>query len=186
MKSIASFVLLVCLHGCAVLPKGDNAEARDIGVLISISDRELYLYEEGEKIRSYDVAVGQEEYPTIPGNFEIFQIDWNPDWTPPDSDWAKSADYKSPGAPGNPMGRVRINYNPPYTIHGTQDLKSLGTAASHGSVRMANPDIIELAKIIMEVTGDSKPEEWYETVLANPNSMVSVELSKPFPLTIRP
>src|SRR5690606_30986937 len=112
----------------------------------------------------YPIAVGKEGHPTPEGDFQIHQIDWNPDWTPPESEWAESESYKKPGENGNPMGRARIVYQMPYTIHGTKDIQSLGNAESHGSVRMANNDVIELGKLLMQKSGTEKSEEWFKNV----------------------
>lgn len=84
------------------------------------------------------------------------------------------------------MGRVRLLYKPPYSIHGTDDLESLGEKASHGSVRMANEEVIELAKKLMEIGGVDKPDKWYEEVLENREIMVEVSLPDPIPLTNMP
>ena len=134
-------------------------------------------------VRTYPVAVGQPKYPTPVGHFKIHRIDWNPEWNPPlESDWTKDKSYTPPGDPENPMGRVRIVYQMPYTIHGTKEIASLGKAQSHGSVRMANEDVIELAKFLMAESGTAKPQDWYDDVLAQPNKMVSVKLINEVPL----
>jgi lipoprotein-anchoring transpeptidase ErfK/SrfK len=147
--------------------------------------RELYLYEAGERTRTYPVAIGQPTHPTPVGEFTIHQIDWNPDWTPPDSEWAEGESYTPPGHPDNPMGRVRMIYRRPYSIHGTEALQSLGRAASHGSVRMANDDIIVLARLVMEAGGVQRSDAWYDEVVGNPRRMYEVELPNPVPLRIR-
>lgn len=51
------------------------------------------------------------------------------------------------------MGRARLLYNPPYTIHGTDELDSLGKAESHGSIRVANDVAIELAELLLREGG---------------------------------
>jgi lipoprotein-anchoring transpeptidase ErfK/SrfK len=151
---------------------------------ISISERELYEYHHGELVRVISVAVGQPDDPTPAGEYRIFQIDWNPDWTPPDSPWAAGAQYTPPGHPDNPMGRARLMFDPPYTIHGTDVYESLGRAASHGSVRMGNEDVIALARRVMEAGGAARPEEFYRQVVGDPGTMVSVEIPEPVPLLI--
>ena len=175
---------LFFLSGCTFFQK--NLKDADIGVVINISERILFVYQDGEKVREYPVAVGQQEYPTPVGNYKIHRIDWNPDWNPPDSDWSEDENYTPPGNPNNPMGRVRMVYQAPYSIHGTEELSSLGKAASHGSVRMANEDIIQLAQFIMEAAGERKSKRWVEKVTSNPEEMVQVNLSKPIPLTNQP
>jgi lipoprotein-anchoring transpeptidase ErfK/SrfK len=64
----------------------------------------------------------------------------------PDSDWAGdlAGEVIPPDDPRNPIeARWMAIYNGA-GIHGTTAINSLGTAASHGCVRMAIPDVIEL------------------------------------------
>jgi lipoprotein-anchoring transpeptidase ErfK/SrfK len=155
-------------------------------LVIDIGERQLHVYSGGERTDTYPVAVGDEDHETPTGEFHIHRIDWNPDWTPPDSEWAEDAERKAPGEEGNPMGRVRMIYQAPYSIHGTEDLESLGRAESHGSVRMANRDIIELARRVMAAGGEDRSSSWYEEVHNNPTRMYEVELPNPVPLENRP
>ncbi|WP_164112265.1 MULTISPECIES: L,D-transpeptidase [Sphingobacterium] len=155
-----------------------QAEKDSTHVLISISQRQLYVLEGTDTLKKYPIAVGKDGHPTPEGDFQIHQIDWNPDWTPPESEWAKSENYKKPGEEGNPMGRARIVYQMPYTIHGTKDIQSLGNAESHGSVRMANSDVIELGKLLMQKSGTEKSDDWFKGVLNDSTKMESVKLEK--------
>lgn len=179
-----ALIFLNIISGCKFFQK--SLKDADIGVVINISERMLFVYQDGEKVREYPVAVGMSEYPTPVGNYKIHRIDWNPDWNPPDSDWSEKESYTPPGNPNNPMGRVRMVYQAPYSIHGTEELASLGKAASHGSVRMANEDLIQLAQFLLEASGDRKPKRWVDRVISNPEEMVQVDLSKPIPLTNQP
>lgn len=154
-------------------------------IIIDTSDKQLRVVKGVDTIKTYLIAVGTEKYPTPIGSFRIHQIDFNPDWTPPEGDWAKNKKPEKPGSKKNPMGRARIVYQMPYTIHGTKDLKSLGEAESHGSVRMANNDVIELARMIMQETGTIKPESWFQEVLADSTKMISVDLKRTVALTNR-
>jgi lipoprotein-anchoring transpeptidase ErfK/SrfK len=49
-----------------------------------------------------------------------------------------------PPGPSNPLQARWIGIAEGAGIHGTTDIGSLGTAASHGCVRMSIPDVIEL------------------------------------------
>ena len=152
---------------------------------ISVSARELYEYIDDERVNTYPIAVGKPGHATPRGSFAIHRVDWNPDWTPPDSEWADGETYKAPGESGNPMGRARLVFKAPYTIHGTSDTGSLGRAASHGSVRIANDVVLRLARRIMEHGGAGRSESWYEDVIASPERMVQVNIPNPIPLRIR-
>jgi lipoprotein-anchoring transpeptidase ErfK/SrfK len=151
---------------------------------LSQEERELYVFVDEEIVDIYPVAIGQPTHSTPTGSFTIHQVDWNPDWTPPDSDWAEGEDYHAPGEEGNPMGRVRMIYRAPYSIHGTEDLDSLGEAESHGSIRMSNEDIKELARLVMKAGGEERTEDWFERVIGEPTEMVEVRLPDPVPLVI--
>lgn len=166
-------------------PVQDSASLSQISLVVDTSSRELLVVKGSDTIKKYPVAVGTKKYPTPVGDFKISRIDFNPDWTPPEGDWAKNKKPEKPGSPQNPMGRARIVYQMPYTIHGTKDINSLGEADSHGSIRMANNHVIELAKLIMKESGTEKPESWYGQVLADSTKMVQVDLTTEIPLTNR-
>ncbi|WP_181151438.1 L,D-transpeptidase [Sphingobacterium gobiense] len=187
MRYVFLFLAVVFYSSCrdrtSETKKDTPPELPDTRLLISISQRQLYAIEGDDTIKRYAISVGKQGHPTPQGDFEIHQIDWNPDWTPPDSEWAQDERYKRPGQSGNPMGRARIIYKMPYTIHGTTDLESLGEAESHGSVRMANTDVIELGRFLMERTGTKRSQEWFNQVLSDSTTMESVKLEQSIPLT---
>jgi lipoprotein-anchoring transpeptidase ErfK/SrfK len=160
--------------------------AQPMRLEIVLSERRLYEYLGDVLVNTFPVAVGQPGHEAPVGEWGIHQVDWNPDWTPPDSEWAEEADYTPPGHPANPMGRVRMIYRAPYSIHGTDILESLGRAASHGSIRMATDDIIALARRVMEHGGASRSEAWFDAVLADPTEMWEVPLTDPVPIINRP
>jgi murein L,D-transpeptidase YcbB/YkuD len=172
------FFFLVTFAGADLL--ADHAR-----VEVSLDARQVSLYRDGEREVTYSIGVGQPEWPTQTGEWQIYQIDFNPDWTPPDEGWASDREYKEPGHPDNPMGRVRIVYDPPRSIHGTDDTDSIGRAESHGSIRIRNEDGFELARRIMEASGDSRSQEWWDSTLGNESEMVTVELSNRVPIRVR-
>jgi lipoprotein-anchoring transpeptidase ErfK/SrfK len=158
----------------------------DARVEVSLSARQVSLYRGGERVATFPIGVGQPDWPVQTGEWEIYQIDFNPDWNPPqDEEWSEDREYKEPGHPDNPMGRVRMRYDPPRSIHGTDAEESIGRAESHGSIRIANDDGIELARLLMEASGEGKSDDWFDRVLGNEDEMVTVELSDPIPIRVR-
>ena len=108
---------------------------------ITLEARKL-LYYRGEKlVRSFRVATGQPRYPTPVGRFDIVVKQTNPIWYPPQtSDWARGLE-PVPAGPGNPLGTRWMGLSEPLIgIHGTPDNASIGTAASHGCVRVDIPE----------------------------------------------
>ncbi|MFL5982333.1 MAG: L,D-transpeptidase family protein [Gaiellaceae bacterium] len=109
-------------------------------IVIRRGANELRYYESARLRRKFGVATGQAVYPTPTGTFQIVDMQLNPWWRPPDSDWAKGLDPIPPG-PGNPLGTRWMGLDAPGVgIHGTPDDTSIGYSASHGCIRMHIPD----------------------------------------------
>jgi lipoprotein-anchoring transpeptidase ErfK/SrfK len=95
--------------------------------------------------KTYTVAVGAEGFATPEGLYQIESMEENPVWNVPESDWAGSlAGQTIPPGPENPIKARWMGIFEGAGIHGTEETSSLGTAASHGCVRMAIPDVEEL------------------------------------------
>jgi lipoprotein-anchoring transpeptidase ErfK/SrfK len=152
---------------------------------VSVSERRLRVMQGDEVVKTYPVAVGQPKHPTPRGSFAIRRMVWNPRWVPPDAGWAKGKKPRAAGDPQNPMGRVKLFFSEPdYYIHGTENHESLGQAESHGCVRMANDDVVELARLVMERGGQPRPESWFRRVLNVVHSTSEVRLSTAIPVTV--
>jgi lipoprotein-anchoring transpeptidase ErfK/SrfK len=118
-------------------------------LLVDLSDRRLSVIENGKVVRTYGVAVGTRKHPTPTGRFWTGRIDWNPRWVPPPREWARKYRPRAAGDPRNPMQGVKIYFREPwYFIHGTNAPGSIGTAASHGCLRMRAGDAKSLARRI--------------------------------------
>lgn len=96
-----------------------------------------------DTVISYGVAIGTRRHPTPRGAFTLRRVELNPSWVPPASDWARDRVPLPPG-PRNPMGRAKLEFSPTYYLHGTPEPLSVGSAASHGCVRLRNEDVLAL------------------------------------------
>jgi hypothetical protein len=106
-------------------------------IVISRGGNGLYLYSAESLVRSFKVATGSPEFPTPAGNWTIVDMQRDPWWRPPPSDWAKGLKPVPPG-PGNPLGTRWMGLDASAVgIHGTPDSASLGYSRSHGCIRMA-------------------------------------------------
>jgi lipoprotein-anchoring transpeptidase ErfK/SrfK len=151
---------------------------------VDMSDRELRAFIGEQEVANYTVAVGKDKNPTPRGTFTIRKTIWNPAWVPPNEKRAKGKTPKAPGHPENPMKRVKMFFKEPdYYIHGTGDDDSLGTAASHGCLRMNEEQVTELAKLVMERGGQPQPEPWYRRILHSRKTKV-VYLKQPIQIQI--
>jgi hypothetical protein len=107
----------------------------------------LHLWKNLKLVKSYTVAIGAVGYDTPSGLYSIQNKAVNPAWTMPDSDWVAPADRGTVvpgGSPENPLKARWLGIYDGAGIHGTDATYSLGTAASHGCIRMAIPDVVEL------------------------------------------
>lgn len=105
----------------------------------------LRLWKNLKLAETYTVAVGAEGFATPEGLYQIEGMEENPVWNVPESDWAGDlAGQTIPPGPENPIKARWMAIYEGAGIHGTEETSSLGTAASHGCVRMAIPDVEEL------------------------------------------
>lgn len=107
-------------------------------VVINITQRRLFLYREGQLIKEYPIAVGQEfTFPTPIGHYRIIRKRKNPTWYNPHKPWSRNMPERIPPGPGNPLGTRAMDLNAPgIRIHGTYSSRSIGRAISHGCIRM--------------------------------------------------
>jgi lipoprotein-anchoring transpeptidase ErfK/SrfK len=114
-------------------------------ITIDRSSFTLRLFKNLKLRQKYTIAVGQVGYDTPSGLYHLQTKEVNPTWHVPESDWAGSlAGQDIPPGPGNPLVARWMGIIDGAGIHGTDDTGSLGSAASHGCIRMAVPEVIEL------------------------------------------
>jgi lipoprotein-anchoring transpeptidase ErfK/SrfK len=102
----------------------------------------LRLWRNLKLVHSYPIAVGQVGLETPAGLYHIQDKEVNPSWHVPNSAWAGSlAGQTIPPGPQDPIKARWMGIFNGAGIHGTDELSSLGSAASHGCIRMAIPDV---------------------------------------------
>ncbi|MFZ4558227.1 MAG: L,D-transpeptidase [Pseudanabaena sp.] len=110
---------------------------------VSISRRTVTAFNGEIRLKTYPVAVGREGWSSPIGEHRVLQAIAYPAWQNPfTGDVIPSKD------PENPLGDRWIGF---WTngkdwsgFHGTPNRSSVGTAASHGCIRMYNEDVREL------------------------------------------
>jgi lipoprotein-anchoring transpeptidase ErfK/SrfK len=119
-------------------------------IVIDRAGFQLRYFENLELVKTYTIAVGSVGYDTPAGTYSIANKAVNPAWTVPDSDWTGDlAGQVIPGgSPENPLKARWLGIYDGAGIHGTADVGSLGTAASHGCIRMSVPEVIELYDMV--------------------------------------
>jgi L,D-transpeptidase catalytic domain/Putative peptidoglycan binding domain len=105
----------------------------------------LRVFQNLKLARSYTIAVGQQGLETPAGLYHVQDKQVDPWWHVPKSAWAGDLAGKViPPGPSDPLKARWLGIYNGAGIHGTEELSSLGSAASHGCVRMSIPDVIDL------------------------------------------
>ena len=152
---------------------------------VDLAKRQLTVFDGDTPTGTYRVAVGSSQWPTQTGEWSVTQVVWNPEWIPPKNEaWAEAKDPKKPGAPDNPLGRAQLVYDPPRTVHGTNEPASIGKAVSHGSIRLSNADVVKVARQLMDATGVKKDEAFFVQVAQNRTEKVPINLPQRVPIRV--
>jgi lipoprotein-anchoring transpeptidase ErfK/SrfK len=124
----------------------DLAEQYPTVITIDKAERKLRLFKNLKISKRYGVAIGQPAYPTPEGRFKIQDKQVNPVWSVPNSPWAGelAGTTVTGGSAANPLKARWMGIVGGVGIHGTGDDASIGTAASHGCLRMHVSDVIDL------------------------------------------
>jgi len=161
-----------------------RADLGEVQFVVDLSDRQLRILQGDRVLRTERVAVGSDEYPTPVGRWHFQRVDINPDWTPPDSEWAEKEEAKQPGEEDNPMGRARLVFTEDYSIHGTDETASLGTNQSHGSIRVANAAVLEIARLLLQAGGAWDGNDWFNRMTADRTRMHRIDLQQPVEISV--
>jgi lipoprotein-anchoring transpeptidase ErfK/SrfK len=115
-------------------------------VVISTSERRLYLVLPGQRAIKYGIGVGREGFAWSGTQTITRKQEW-PDWVPPAEMLKRRPDLPRymPGGIENPLGaRAMYLGGTLYRIHGSNEPETIGTAVSSGCIRMLNEDVVDL------------------------------------------
>lgn len=131
---------LLCVSGAgAAEPTVPTLAHRTL--IISVADRKLALVEDGQVAKVYDIAVGKQTTPSPTGELHIVNKVIRPTYY-------HRGIVIGPGK-SNPLGPRWIGLSlPGYGIHGTNEPRSIGKAASHGCFRMRAAEVEELFALV--------------------------------------
>jgi len=107
------------------------------GIVVNIPERGFYLFRDGEEARFFPIAVGEPgRFATPTGNYSILEKVKNPEWVAPE--WAGlGEDNVIPAGPDNPLGDRWLGLSSAgLGMHSTNNPSSIGSATSHGCMRM--------------------------------------------------
>jgi lipoprotein-anchoring transpeptidase ErfK/SrfK len=119
-------------------------------IIISTKRNELYYVLGSGKAVMYRVATARKGFEWAGTHKVSSKTQW-PDWRPPAEMRVRHPELPSfmAGGPKNPLGaRAMYLGSSIYRIHGTNEPKSIGKAASSGCIRMLNEDVTELYRLV--------------------------------------
>jgi lipoprotein-anchoring transpeptidase ErfK/SrfK len=133
-------------HITADVTREDLADRYRTVVTIHRRGFRLRLFKDLEPVASYPVAVGMPGHVTPTGRFKIANKAVDPAWSAPDRPWAGAYrnEVVAGGSAENPLKARWLGIVDGVGIHGTDATGSLGTAASHGCIRMSVAAVKEL------------------------------------------
>lgn len=139
----------VRVHTTVVQPKVSTEQLAVKYPAVIIVNRgafKLTLYKHLEPAKTYGIAVGQVGLETPAGLYSVQNKAVNPAWHVPNSAWAGSlaGTVVAGDDPSNPIKARWMGIFDGAGIHGTSEDGSIGSAASHGCIRMHIPDVVEL------------------------------------------
>lgn len=128
---IGALILLLYKYNNKGIINNTIEKKQILHIIVDIDSNKLYLYDIANKeiIKEYTVATGKWSTPTPTGTYKIIEK----------AAWG--------GGFGSKWMRINVPWGQ-YGIHGTNEPRSIGYAASHGCVRMKNTDIDELYNMV--------------------------------------
>ena len=124
-----------------------NSDAKPGEIIVSFSDRRLFLITQPGMAFSYPVAIPREQ-DRWQGQTSVTQKRENPSWTPTPSmikENPRLPRWVPGGHPMNPLGNRALYLGSSfYRIHGTDAPWTIGTAVSKGCIRMYNKDALDV------------------------------------------
>jgi lipoprotein-anchoring transpeptidase ErfK/SrfK len=137
---------------------GESGAARNVAIKVDTKTNMLGIFEAEKLIAAYPVTIGSAHNTSPIGEWKVRGISKLPRFRY-DKEMLEHGErsgnfYMLPAGPRNPVGVMWIALNKKgIGIHGTNEPGSIGRAASHGCIRLANWDVVRLATKIK--TGDN-------------------------------
>ncbi len=126
----------------------DLADKYPTVVTVDRSTFTLRLYKKLKLKKRYRIAVGTAGFETPVGLYRVQNKAVNPAWSVPEWGGDLAGKVIPGGTPQNPLKARWLGIYDGAGIHGTSDVGSLGSAASHGCIRMAVPDVMEVYDMV--------------------------------------
>ncbi|MBA2622619.1 MAG: L,D-transpeptidase family protein [Chthoniobacterales bacterium] len=131
----------------------DNPELAGRKIVIDTHERFLEIHEGDKLIAEFPITPGSRTLPAPIGTWKILGIATLP-WFRHDEGVLNAGVktdnfYNLPAGPNNPVGVLWMGLNKPHVgVHGTNNPETIGRAASHGCIRLANWDAARVKDLV--------------------------------------
>ena len=133
---LSKLMRIAALGGEDFAKSGTAPPTADLVARVDISDQKMYVYLDDILVNVFPVSTGRPGYGTPPGSYQA-------QWT--------SAFWRSRKYNNAPMPWA-VFFKGGYAVHGTTEVRRLGTPASHGCVRLL-PDNAKLFYQLVQKNG---------------------------------
>ena len=164
----------------------------DTRIVVNAPAFRMDVFDNGQLVKSYKVAIGYPEFPLPTGMRKAETIIFNPTWTPPDEPWVEAPGSKvkvgetvKAGDKLNPLGPLKIPIGLPSLIHGGKAPAKLGNFGSHGCVGLTNSQAQEFAKLLAQLGGAGVNDAQIAEYEKNKTETKNVKLQKAVPVELR-
>ena len=166
-----------------------NSIPTDTRIVVNAPEYRMDLFQNGNLIKSYKVAIGYPEFPLPTGLRRASTIIFNPKWTPPDEPWVKGqfAPGKTveAGSKLNPLGPLKVPIGLPSLIHGGKNPAKLGTFGSHGCVGLTDQQVNVFATDLASLAGMQLTTDEVRKNEADKTDTKEVKLQNAVPVELR-
>jgi hypothetical protein len=176
----------------ATSPTPTNGVPSDTRIVVNAPAFRMDVFNNGQLVKSYKVAIGYPEFPLPTGMRKAETIIFNPTWTPPDEPWVESPGSRvkigetvKAGDKLNPLGVLKIPIGLPSLIHGGKPVARLGNFGSHGCVGLTNAQAEEFARLVAQVAGAPLDDAQIVEYEKNKSETKNVKLAKALPVELR-
>ena len=160
-----------------------RADLGEVEFVVDLSDRQLRILQGDRVLRTERVAVGSDEYPTPVGRWHFQRVDINPDWTPPDSEWAKK---RKPSSPAKRTIRwAARGWCSPRTTASTAPTRPRRSAPTSRTARFASPTaVLDVARLLLQAGGAFDGNDWFNRMTADRTRMHRIDLEHPVEISV--
>lgn len=166
-------------------------EFRPRVVMVYTKEKMLDVLEDGQLLASFPITPGSTTLPAPPGTWKIESMNSLPFFRYDESmleHGVRSTEFVNlPPGPNSPVGVMWMGLDRPgIGLHGTNNPETIGRAASHGCIRLANWDAVKLSQMLtvgvtVHIDGEGK-----EPAPVGTPTPVSTPVPRPSPVVIRP